>query len=62
LKNLGIEGLKKQLNREGAKGFFVGFVLILKERLRMKTHQALTGGNRIDDCRLKTPQSVTRNM
>lgn len=50
-RDLGIEGLKKQLNRDAkdAKGFFVGFVLILKERLRIKTHQALTGGNRIYD-------------
>jgi len=34
------------VNREGAKGvFFVGFVVILEEGFRIRTHQALTGGN-----------------
>jgi len=41
------------MNREGAKGakrdFFVGFVMILEERSKIRTHQALTGRNRIDD-------------
>ena len=37
------------LRREGREeGFFVGFVVILEERFRIRTHQALSGGNRID--------------
>jgi len=35
------------VNRKGAKdakGFFVGFVLILEERFRIRTDQALSGG------------------
>ena len=31
------------LNREGAKKFFFGFVLILEKRFRIRTPQALTG-------------------
>ena len=35
--------ISNSLNRKDAKGVFVCFVQVLKERLRIRTHQALAG-------------------
>jgi len=42
----------KKVNHDGAKDakrVLCCFVQILEERFRIRAHQALTGGNRIDD-------------
>ncbi len=35
--------MNREAARDAKRDFFVGFVLILEERFRIKTHQALTG-------------------